>query len=383
MRPFAHRQIVIVLFAMVFMGSSSVIPKEQNGKAAGAQKKDETKEPLSTEALETLAAVRMIGAGDFFAAMGERMLASGDAAALKNWRFVFEEPLPIYYEYLDAIRDGRSLPDIRLALGKTLRKLPEWERRGSPDWGWYKAFNYALRRADEADMEMFKKGAENYKDVVYSHLKAAPEKYRGKIITITGNLSVIRREDPPRQVPENIERIYTGYVNGPTKGAPPFAIAFTELPQNVEPSENLNLDVTFHGYFLSLVRFPPDKKEGKKQEDIISPYLVGKTLIVKPTKEKGATEGPHSFYLIVGIVGGFVIVALLVAAMNIWLRRGDRRIQSQLAALRDKNRPFNLEPAQAEPEPAAENPAANMTPNPHNAVEPAPTPNGPNPPTAT
>ena len=382
MRPFAHRRIVIALLGMVLVASSSL---------NGQDKKDHAKDPPKDQptvlnfwqldaGLGTQAAVQMIGAGNPLGALGARVLASDDAAALPSWRFVFDEPLPIYHRYLEAIRDKRPLPTIRVEKDKP--PPDAWVKPGSPDWGWYRAFNDALRRADEADLDMFKKAAKENEDVAYSHLKATPGRYRGKIITITGKLSVIRREDPPRFVPDSIDRIYTGYITGPTPGAPPYAVAFTELPEEVKkPSEELNLEVTFYGYFLSLVTFPAEKGN-RTQKEVICPYLVGKTLIVKPERET-ATEGPHSFYLVVGIVGAFVTIALLVATMNIWFRRGDRRIQSQLAALREKNRPFNLEPAEAEPEPAAENPAANMTPKPHTGVEPGQTPDRPNPPAAT
>jgi hypothetical protein len=379
MRPLAHRRIVIVLFGIILVACSCL---------NGQDKKDQAKEPPKDQptvlnfwqldaGLGTQAAVHMIGAGNPLGALGARMLASDDAAALHSWRFVFDEPLPIYHRYLEAIRDKRPLPNIRVEKDKP--PPDAWVKPGSPDWGWYRAFNDALRRADEADLDMFKKAAKENEDVVYSHLRATPGRYRGKIITITGKLTVIRREDPPRFVPDSIDHIYTGYIAGPTPGAPPYAVAFTQLPVEVEkPSEEINLEVTLHGYFLSLVTFPPEKGN-KTQKEMISPYLVGKTLIVKPKRET-ATEGPYSFYLIVGIVGGFVIVALLVAAMNIWLRRGDRRIQSQLAALRDKNRPFNLEPPEAELGPTTENPAADMTPNPHTSVKPAQIPNSPTPP---
>jgi hypothetical protein len=382
MRPFAYRRIVIVLFGTVLLACSSL---------NGQDKKDQAKEPPKDQptvlnfwqldaGLGTEAAAQMIGAANPLGALGARMLASDDAAALPGWRFVFDEPLPIYHCYLEAIQDRRPLPNIRVEKDKP--PPDAWVKPGSPDWGWYRAFNEALRRADEADLDMFKKAAKENEDVVYSHLKATPGRYRGKIITITGKLSVIRREDPPRFVPDSIDRIYTGYITGPTPGAPPYAIAFTQLPDDVEkPSEELNLEVTFHGYFLSLVTFPAETGS-KTQKKVISPYLVGKTLIVKPKRET-ATEGPYSFYLIVGIVGGFVIVALLVAAMNIWFRRGDRRIRSQLAAMREKNRPFHLEPTEAEPEPAAETLAANMTPKPHTPVEPGQIPGRPNPPATT
>ena len=365
----------MVLFFAVMLALSPVLNAQE--------KKDQAKEPTNywelDAGLATQAALQMIGAGNVLGTLGARVLAADDRAAIPSWRFVFEEPLPIYPKYLDAIRDKRPLPDIRTAVGKTLRKLPEWESPGSPDWGWYHAFNYALRRADEADMQMFKKGAQECKDVVYPHLKATPQRYRGKIITVTGKLTVIRREDAPRFVPDHIERIYTGYITGPTQGAPPFAIAFTELPDKVQPSEKLNLDVTFYGYFLSLVSFPPDKGS-KTQKEVVSPYLVGKTIIVNP-RHVEATEGPYSYYIIAGVVGGFLTVAILVAAVNIWFRRGDRKIQLQLAAMREKNQPFNIEPA--EPESAAQNPAATASPDPQTGVKPVQAPSDVIPPGST
>jgi hypothetical protein len=48
-----------------------------------------------------------------------------------------------------------------------------------------------------------------------------------------------------------------------------------------------------------------------------------------------------------------VLVAFVVAVINIWFRRGDRDVQAKLAAMREKSRPFNLEAAEQEP-PAGE-----------------------------
>ena len=51
-----------------------------------------------------------------------------------------------------------------------------------------------------------------------------PPQHRGKIITVTGKLILIREADPPRLVRDeapDLTQIYTGYIVGPTKGVPP------------------------------------------------------------------------------------------------------------------------------------------------------------------
>ena len=326
-----------------------------------SQEKKEAQEPpivenfwLGDAGLGIQAAAQVIAPGNAHGALGVRMLVT-QYPLLDKWQFVFDEPLPLSQRFLEAIKDRRPLPVIQLTKNVLPPIMPEFEKVGSSDWGWYRAFNEALRRSDEADLEMFKKGAEKNKHVVYSHLTAAPAQHRGKILTVKGKLLVIRRQDPPRFVPDNIENVYTGYIAGPTQGAPPFTVTFTELPLGVEPAEKLNLEVTFYGYFLSLVRFPADKGAARKQEDVISPYLVGKTLIVNPAEKVLAEEKTaYSYDLIVWTVGGIVGIAILVALLNLWFKRGDRRIQSQLAAMRAKAQPFNLEPA--DPDVPAETP---------------------------
>jgi hypothetical protein len=385
---FTRRRIQIVLLALIFVaitgvyGQESQSPKSTTGD--GTQKKiDPLDQPTELKFWQLDAGLGFQGAAHVFAsgnalgALGARVLATDDRSPLSDWRFVFDEPLPIYHRYLDAIKDRRPLPVIRIEKEKPLPEF--WARPGGADWGWYMAFNYALRRADEADLAMFQKAAEENKHVVYPQLKATPERYRGKIITVSGKLTVIRREDPPRFVPDNIERIYTGYITGPTMGAPPFAVTFTELPLNVEPSEKLNLDVTFSGYFLSMVTFPPEKGN-KTQKEVVSPYLVGKTIVITPPEKKAEPETAYSYYIIVSTVSGLLVVAILVAAMNVWFRRGDRKIQQRLAAVRDKHLPFNIEPAEPEPETSAEKPIAMATPIHENGIKPAGEANGVKPP---
>ncbi|MBI2803791.1 MAG: hypothetical protein HYX68_02255 [Planctomycetes bacterium] len=290
-----------------------------------------------------------VSANPYGALMARRLFGENEFNAEAGWSIVFDRVIPMTPRHLRAIQDDRPLPVI-------YEKDPA---KTAPlvDQHWYVAFIEALSNTLRTPEANFKKSAQLFATVAFPQLRARPWVYRGKIITVTGKLAVLRREDAPRLSDRNLEYIYTGYVIGPTPGAPPFTIILTELPQGVEkPAEKLDLNVTFQGYFLSFVRFPADKRSGKK-DAILSPYLVGKIVAVNANK-KGTGDGadqPYSATLIATVLGAFITIALAVVAMNLWHRRGDRRIQSKLAEVRDRHNPFNVEPADENP-PADEKP---------------------------
>ena len=126
---------------------------------------------------------------------------------------------------------------------------------------------------------------------------------------------------------------------------PPFAIVFTHLPKGLEVSEKLNVEATFHGYFLGNILIPADKEKGVTKKDLICPWLIGRTLIVPETKAD--TPATWSNDVIFYTVGSIVGVAALIALLNYYFRRADRRTQKALADLRDKHHPFSLEPPAA------------------------------------
>lgn len=288
----------------------------------------------SDRSLQMRAAVALIGTVDPLGALGTRVAIGENVPMVPGWVFEFDRVLPIDQRYLDLIKDGRTLPNVS---AKELKEL------ALPDRGLYLALTESLRRSEHATTEMFEKSAEENKHAVYAHLRADPQRYRGKIITVKGKLALIRREDPPRYLHDDaITDIYTGWIVGPTKGAPPFTIVFTQLPKGLSVSENLDVPVTFEGYFLSHIRFPADKDAGQKK-DVISPYLVGKTVIVQPDATP-EVKTVYAYPIIVTAVGGVLAVAVLGAVLIFCFRRGDQKTQSQIAQVRDKNLPFTLEP---------------------------------------
>ncbi len=335
------------------------------GPLSAQEKKEEPKDPVvvipfqeTDVGLHTCAAIACVASmpppGEAYpwGVIGVRLLASKENVPLERWQFVFTEALPLPQDLLDATVDGRPLPKVLYADYKKLK-------------GFYPLLCRAVERTHESTLDMFKASAEENKHVTYADLKATPGRYRGKVITVKGTLKNIRKVDTFRLVADDIRtvmpHVYTGWVLGPTKNAPPFTIVFTDLPAEIaEESENLDIPVTFQGYFLAFINYPPDP--AVKQRGMISPYLVGKTLVVQPLEKKDAgvappgddeDKTPVSKVLIAYTVGGIVAVALFVGLLNVWLRRGDRKIQSQLANMRDRHQPFNLEPADESPEPNA------------------------------
>ena len=350
----------IVLFLGLCTGlvASSLIAQESKGQPDEKKKDDGKEQPPDkvqvipfwesdvgldvAASMQCIAARPVPGIGVPWSVFGARFLLSHESMPLDSWHFRFDTALPISQRFLDVIQDGRKFPDMRA------RELKELE---PPDRGLYLAYLQALSRSHDATIDMFEKSADGSKNVVYTHLASAAKDHRGKVITIKGKISHIREwPAPPSLLDEGIEKIYTTYIVGPTKGAPPFAVVFTELPKKAEVSERLNLDVTFHGYFLAHIRFPADKERGSK--DIVSPWLIGKTLTVDPPQKAIAAkdeETPYSYIIIVSTLGGIVVIGVLVVLLNIWFGRGDKRVQSRLAEVRDRQNPFNLEPADEAP----------------------------------
>ena len=260
-----------------------------NALAEGAKSEPERDFWISNRGLDVQASLHIFGAGTPLGALAARMRFSETKELINRsddvtgWRFEFDEPLPLNRRWLDKIQDRRPLP-VRLAN----------ELKGA-DAAWYDALNQALDYSNREymDVEKFKTGAEKHKFVVLADLLAQPARYRGEIITGHGTLLVVRKPPPSHLV---VEPIYTGYIQT-RKGSPPYTIVFTELPEAIDKIpvrdwEKLNLDVTFHGYFLSLVRFPAEK--GASQKDTISPYLVGRAPIVHGNATPPASDETDS-----------------------------------------------------------------------------------------
>ncbi|MSU77429.1 MAG: hypothetical protein EXS16_04950 [Gemmataceae bacterium] len=346
----------VAALASLFAGLLCIVAVASSRQDDGQKKeptKDaafESKEPLpektippvpfweSDRGFETRAAMHVFAPGRPWHVLATRILASEHKPELEGWTFEFDEVLPIYGRYLQLLEDGRELP---------VRDSRKPKQLSDSDKAMLLAYNQAIDRSHAATMAMFEKSALKFNYVKYSHLKTRPAEYRGKIVTVEGRLKVIRKhEAPPYLRDPLIKHIYTGWVVGPHKTLPPFTIAFTELPTDMRVSETLDFPVNFIGYFIGLVKFPPDTP---KQKEVISPYVIGKTFTLVDAKKIGEIKDEdtdktsYAYHYIIWTLGAIILVATLIASMNIWFRRGDDAVKSRLAEVREKSQPFQLE----------------------------------------
>lgn len=197
------------------------------------------------------------------------------------------------------------------------------------------AHNQALLYSSVVPVEKFKERAEENDYVTVAHLWNEAKRYRGKIIPIKGRLMRLRKwetgEDLKKQ---GIPYTYEGWIMGPTKGFNPFWVVFVHLPQGLEPSEEMDREVEFYGYFLKRIKYPAGDKERT------TAILIGPTLIVKGTPKAVDVVSPLSFPLTVlmFVVGGLIFMGVLIFGFSWWFRRTDLRNRVQIERIRENQR---------------------------------------------
>ncbi len=180
--------------------------------------------------------------------------------------------------------------------------------------------------------------------VTFGHLYDQPELYWGKIITLPGKLVRVSKEPTfPSAKKKGVPHYYTGHMFSATKGAHAVGLAFAHLPVGVKIAENLRpeLQVTFHGYFLGLVKY-----RGADGKDRVTPLLVGR--MVRPAVPLAQTSpwARLGSLVLYGILGTLTVVVLLVVGLNLWFRKGDREVRDRLARIQAERTVQALEHAE-------------------------------------
>lgn len=167
-------------------------------------------------------------------------------------------------------------------------------------------------------------------NVSYGHLLKEPQRYRGEIARIEGNLTRVRRFDPPGlALQEGIRNLYEGWIFDPkVYGAHhPMCIIFSELPPNVQVGEKLRQRVSFAGF--SFKKYLYQAADGKYHA---VPLLIGRMPVsLEPpaaVTDEPLTQGASMVMLFLALVAGTFFLALGLA---IWYRRGDREIRNRIA----------------------------------------------------
>jgi hypothetical protein len=241
-----------------------------------------------------------------------------------EWQFVLDEALPLPEYLLKEIKDGTPQPDFQGNAPLT-----------KDNWAFYWLESRCLELGNVTPLANFKKSAAEHKYVKFTQLMQHPKDYRGKVIPIRGQLLLLRQFPAPRPAQKlGIKFLYEGWIKEQARHNP-YCVHVTELPEGLEPFEmaerKVKPEVTFHGYFIKILRFHAAK------DDRLTPFLVGKTLEVNSISENPVEEQPFSRFVLFAVAGAVLALTVLAFAFSWWFRRGDDRVRARINALREKH----------------------------------------------
>jgi hypothetical protein len=253
-------------------------------------------------------------------------------------------------ENLEDVKDGRPVPE-----------ADETDLSGE-----IKAYFDAMIQAKSTAPEVLADSAR--RDLTFAHLFEEPWKYRGEVVHFEGQLTRIRRFDPPRFFKGGaygIDNLYEGWIfSVDTNYVNPLVAMFTELPPGLTVKEKTDKMVSLDGYFFKKFRYKDG--EGKTRD---APLLIGRTVRLLKTPPAIGSVASFSKVLGTAFLGVLAVLVILTVALTWWYRKGDRRIHSVLAAAKPAvfTEPEPVFPEQ--PEPKAEPLAEDWPVQPHNRLE--------------
>lgn len=252
------------------------------------------------------------------------MAAADDTTAqllFPDWEMALDAPIPLPERLLELQQDDTPIPNKAKPLQKlTQRELAYWA-----------LLDDALIDCNSVRPELFKKAAEENDYATYDHLFKQPGEWRGKVVPVEGKLLRVRKWRPSQKAQEaGIPFVYEGWIAGQTPGRPPYWVLFTTLPEGLEVRETMRRPVKFYGYFIKRVIYQADKVERRTN------LLIGPTLYLMDDPTAQRDEAPFSRDVLYIAIGGLFSIAVVLGALHLFFRRGDKAIHSRLSVMRDK-----------------------------------------------
>jgi hypothetical protein len=200
------------------------------------------------------------------------LLCALPAAVEANQRKQLAPAPPISWLYFSLIRDDTDLPKQK-------------DIQDQPDDPEFLALEQFLLQAGKHDDQVFQEAA-----FPYSH-PDDPSVVRAQVFRVTGKLYRVRQVLPlPQSV---IVKVYEGLIApDPGLGTAPFRVLFFDLPQGVKLGQNLNVPVSFCGYYYKRYAAKVPAAEGDQSVDAKGPILIGRTLTREEPKVEAGTQPP-------------------------------------------------------------------------------------------
>jgi hypothetical protein len=222
-------------------------------------------------------------------------------------------------DWLDAIRDGTPMPDVRAKAKDEIRK---------DQMAALRLWSQAVIIANNTPEDAFAKSAQENAYVTFGHLWNDPGKYRGKVIPIKGRLKRLRKYEATREAQkEGVKFVYEGWVFGPTRGSHPYCIVFPVLPDGLQEAEEMNRAVSFNGYFIKKLKYPA----ADKSMYLETPLLIGPTVTLTKEAVAPLAESSIPMTVVVWVVVLLIVVSVGLGLLSWHFRRGDLALKKRLA----------------------------------------------------
>lgn len=190
------------------------------------------------------------------------------------------------------------------------------------------AYHLMLARARDLPEEVMAAAARD--DVAFTVLMLHSDAYRGKLITVRGDLRRLLPFPIAEENGQGIERLYEGWLLTPDSGTNPCRFLCTKLPPDAPQGESIDpIPVSVTGYFFK--RYGYASTAGMH----VAPTLLAKTFQILPQPTAaGPVENDLQWYMI-GFVG-VICMGLVAICWRFFVsdRRFERSRLKQLAAAR-------------------------------------------------
>jgi hypothetical protein len=152
-------------------------------------------------------------------------------------------------------------------------------------------------------------------DALYANLMASPDRFRGRPVTIVGELRNLYEYSAPSNN-YGVERLYDAWIVTSESGNLPYRVVCQSIPPELKPGENLGKAVKVTGYF-----FKKEGYEAKSRKVQVAPtILAGRlALYVSPNSP------PPVEHVVPWMIGVITVIGLAMLATVIGFALSDSR----------------------------------------------------------
>lgn len=188
-------------------------------------------------------------------------------------------------------------------------------------------------------------------DLTSVHLMESPERNRGEVVRVTGQLLRINRYDPTWEAEAaGVRDVYEAWIFSETISAQPYCVQFTDWPEGL-PKEYLGKSkidnpprVTADAYFFKRLKYFSQDGGNRQRE---APLAIGHTIRIggpAVVRESPSTWLAAVVAALIGLVG-FMVAAVI--GLSWWWRRNDDKLRKRLLAARSPE--FIMPPPDVQP----------------------------------